>query len=75
MEDEKLSTIESTDEENTNKKEIEVITGDGENLDISPVYSHIKIDKPDVNRNKNRKIIIPKSKEENNNNSEENESK
>ena len=41
------------------EKEIEVITGDGDNLDISPVYSYVKIDKPDVNRDKNRKIIIP----------------
>ena len=28
-------------EEKDNKKEIEVINGDGSNLDISPVYEHI----------------------------------
>ena len=49
-------------EEKRVKKDIEVITGDGDNLEISPVYSHIKIDKPYVNRNRNKQIIIPKKK-------------
>ena len=54
-------------DENENKdknknKEIEVITGDGKDLNISPVYDHIKIDKPDNNSKKNKKIVIPKSK-------------
>lgn len=41
------------------KKKIEVITGDGKNLNISPVYEHIKSDiKPDNNKKKN--IVIPK---------------
>ncbi len=44
-----------------NEKDIEVITGDGENLNISPVYNHVKVDKPDINRKKDKKIIIPKS--------------
>ena len=44
-----------------NEKDIEVITGDGENLNISPVYNHVKVDKPDINRKKGKKIIIPKS--------------
>ena len=51
-------------EEKKEKKDIEVITGDGENLDISPVYDHIKIDKPDVNRDRKKQIIIPNAKEE-----------
>ncbi len=58
-------------EEKRVKKDIEVITGDGDNLEISPVYSHIKIDKPDVNRNRNKQIIIPNAKEENNDDSDD----
>ncbi len=50
-------------EKNINKNaEIEIITGDGKDLDISPVYNHIKIDKPDNKKNKNKKVVIPKSK-------------
>ena len=33
-------------EEKDNKKEIEVINGDGSNLDISPVYEHLNNGKP-----------------------------
>ena len=47
------------DEEKIEKKEIEVITGDG-NLDISPVYDHIDIEKPDEKGKK--QIIIPEEK-------------
>lgn len=41
-------------------KDIEIVTGDGKNLDISPVYDHIKIDKPE--KDKKKKIVIPKTK-------------
>ena len=53
------------DEKNTAKKEIEVITGDDSNLKISPVYSHLKIEREKQN-NKPKDIVIPKSKKENN---------
>ena len=35
---------------NEDKKEIEVISGDGSNLDISPVYEHIEAVKPKNNK-------------------------
>lgn len=43
------------------KKEIEVINGDGTEIDISPVYDHIILDKPNKNEKK-EKIVIPKEK-------------
>lgn len=54
-----------SEEKNKDSKNIEVITGDGENLDISPVYNHIKINKPTNNTNKDKKIVIPKTKKNN----------
>ncbi len=60
-------------EEKKEKKDIEVITGDGDNLDISPVYDHIKIDKPDINRDRKKQIIIPNAKEENDDDCDENQ--
>ena len=57
--DEKEVEIQNEEEKDI---DIEIIEGDGKNLNISPVYNHVKIDKPDVNREKNKKIIIPKSK-------------
>lgn len=51
-------------EEKKKKKEIEIVTGDGKDLNISPVYDHIKIDKPANNTDKDKKIIVPKSKKE-----------
>lgn len=43
------------------KKEIEVVTGDGTNLEFSPVFEHLNVAKPkpkDENEKK-KKIIIP----------------
>lgn len=42
-------------------KKIEVVTGDGENLNISPVYGHLEVEKP--RPKENRQIIIPETKE------------
>lgn len=42
------------------KKEIEIVSGDGSNLDISPVYDHLKLDT--VNKKINKEIVIPKAK-------------
>ena len=50
-------------QEKENKKEIEVITGDGSNLDISPVYEHIEAGKP-KNDKKPKDVIIPGQKKE-----------
>lgn len=43
------------------KKEMEIVTGDGKNLDISPVYDHVIIDKP-LNSSSKKDVIIPKEK-------------
>lgn len=48
------------------KKEIEVINGDGTEIDISPVYDHIILDKPNKNEKK-EKIVIPKEKKDSEN--------
>lgn len=46
--------------EKDNKK-IEIISGDGKDLKISPVYDHIDIEKPKEDKEK-KKIIIPRDK-------------
>ena len=47
--------------ENNNPKKIEIISGNGKNLNISPVYNHIDIEKPKEKKEK-KQIIIPKKK-------------
>ena len=46
--------------EKDNKK-IEIVSGDGKDLNISPVYDHIDIEKPKEEKEK-KKIIIPNNK-------------
>lgn len=46
------------------KKEIKVVTGDTSNLDISPVYEHLNVAKPQSSSKKPRNIVIPKAKKE-----------
>ncbi len=43
------------------KKKIEVVTGDGKDLDISPVYQHLEVEKP-KDKKKKENIIIPEEK-------------
>lgn len=45
------------------KKEIEIVSGDGSELDVSPVYEHLNAVKPKTKdeNDKDRKIIIPES--------------
>ena len=50
----------SDDKEKKEKKEIEIIDGDGSNLDISPVYEDITEIRPKSNDKKPKDIIIPK---------------
>ncbi len=45
------------------KKKLEIVSGDGETLDISPVYEHLNTVKPKCD-NKPKHIIIPKAKKE-----------
>ncbi len=48
---------------NKNKKNIEVVSGNGENLDISPVSNHIPASKPKTNSETQKKVVIPKGKD------------
>ena len=52
----------SENEETKNKKrEIQVVNGDGTDLEISPVYDHIKSSNTPSNNKKKEDIVIPKS--------------
>ena len=42
-------------------KRIEVVPGDGKDLDISPVYQHLEVEKQ-IEDKKKENIIIPKEK-------------
>ena len=46
------------------KKEIEVVTGDGTELELSPVFDHLNAakPKPKTEKDKKKKIIIPEVK-------------
>lgn len=53
--------------------DLEVIAGDGSELDVSPVYDHLNAIKPKTEDEKEKKeIVIPKTKQER---EEENENK
>ena len=55
-------------EEKEAKKEIEVVSGDGSNLDISPVYEHINAAKPKDRDKKPKNIVVPGQKKKDSNN-------
>lgn len=42
------------------KKDIEVVSGDGSTLEISPVYDHLNASKPSSSEKKPTNIVIPK---------------
>ncbi len=42
------------------KKTLEVVSGDGSDLDISPVYDHLNVGKPKCTKEKPTTIVIPK---------------
>ena len=44
------------------KKSIEVVSGDGSNLDISPVYDHLNESTPKSSEEKPKNIVVPKEK-------------
>ncbi len=46
------------------KKNLEVVSGDGKDLDISPVYDHLNAGKPKSAENKPTNIVIPKEKKD-----------
>lgn len=43
------------------KKELEIVNGDGSNIEMSPVRTHINSIKPQP-KDKSKKIIIPNAK-------------
>lgn len=43
------------------KKNLEIVSGDGSNLDISPVYDNLNTVKPKSTKEKPKNIVIPKS--------------
>lgn len=45
------------------KKNIEVVEGNGKDLDISPVYEHIKEAVPKSSDKKPKNIVVPKNVE------------
>lgn len=48
-------------EEETNKNNYEIVKGDGD-LEISPVYSHVNINKKTEDNDSKKNIIIPSEK-------------
>lgn len=47
----------------TVQRKIEIVNGDGKDLEISPVYDHLNIAKPKTKDNeKEKKIIVPEEK-------------
>ena len=44
------------------KKEIEVVAGNGTEIEFSPVYEHLNSVKPKPKDEKKKKIIIPEGK-------------
>ena len=45
--------------DNEEKKDIEIVSGDGTNLNISPVYDNLDIAKPDEDTNAKKNVVIP----------------
>ncbi len=41
-------------------KKIEIVNGDGSNLDISPAYDHLKVGTPNPSSKKPKNIVVPK---------------
>lgn len=58
--------------DNEEPKKIKVVSGDGTDLDISPVYDHVNVNR---NQDKPKNIVVPKvnrdSKENKDNNNDE----
>lgn len=58
--DENKNELEDDYSQEKQPKEIEVVTGDG-NLNISPVYEHLEVEKPKPKDS--REIVIPEIKD------------
>ena len=44
---------------NNDEKNIEIVSGNGDDLNISPVYDNLDIAKPSEDTNTNKNVIIP----------------
>lgn len=42
------------------KKDIQVVSGDGSNLEISPVYDHLNSSTPEALGKKPKNVVVPK---------------
>jgi len=54
------------------KKNIQVVSGNGSSLDISPVYDHLNAAKPKSADKKPTNIVVPKEKKKSEKKEEEN---
>ena len=57
----------------SDKKELEVISGDGSNLEVSPVYDHLNAANPKGSSQKPKNIVIPHVKSEKKDNDDDDE--
>lgn len=48
--------------DNEEKKNIEIVSGDGTDLNISPVYDNLDIAKPEEDSNTKKNVVIPEIK-------------
>lgn len=46
----------------SNEKNIKIVSGNGEDLNISPVYDNLDISKPVEDTNEKKNVIIPEVK-------------
>lgn len=46
----------------SNKKDIKIVSGNANDLEISPVSSYIPASKPKTSKKTNKKIVIPNEK-------------
>lgn len=60
-----MSEVDENEEKDIKQEnDIEIVSGDGSELDVSPVYEHLNIAKPTPKDEDNKKkIIIPEVKE------------
>lgn len=45
---------------------IEIVSGNVDDLNISPVYEHLSVAKPKLKKDNNKKVVIPKIKKTDN---------
>ena len=48
--------------DNNEKRDITIVSGDGKDLNISPVYDNLDIAKPEEDSNTKKNVVIPEIK-------------